>query len=435
MTIGNDTENKDAAAIATWPRAIFALAVAAHAVMFFSLFFGYLNPLFDNSDQQRQAIDFFSIYQGGTRALHGGSIYSWDLGDSVPYAAPYRYLPFLAYTGAAAFNALPPWSAYWLWVSLIEVMLFANAWLTYQLAADRRWGWIAAAMWFAFTPLYLEEYMGQWSFLMATLMLWTAAPLIRGRPSLAGVPWGVSVLIKTNSALLGPIFLRLRQWRVLAATVAALVLFNAPYFLMHDGEARYFWNLNFGLYSRDVPRIASFMGSGDLGGYSLMRAVWVTFDLTAQDTPRWLVRAVISSVVSVSLASTFMPRRPDVVALFAIWPSVFFLVYSLTWEHHYVMLMPALAMLVALSPRHRATALMVFVFVALPTPYWVFQHEFSPPSSGLLAASNAELFWPRWAAIMYHGSKVVPVLALWVALCSQQIGERRAEHAGSRLES
>jgi hypothetical protein len=294
---------------------------------------------------------------------------------------------------------------------------------------------VAAALWFVFTPLYLEEYMGQWSFLMATLMLWTVAGLTRGRDALGGTAWAVSVLLKSNSALLGPIFLRLRQWRVLVATAVALVAFNTPYFLVHGGDARFFWDENFGLYWRDSPGRDALMVTGDLGGIAWMRSVWFSFDLTAQDTPGWLVLTAVASVVSVSLAATFLPRRPDIVALFATWSSVFFLAYSGTWEHHYVMLLPALAMLVALSPEHRVTALIVFVFVALPTPYWLFQHSYSHPPPGLVLAHSAEFYWPRWAAIAYHSVKIVPVFGLWVALCSGQIGTWRAERDARRPAS
>ena len=71
-----------------------------------SLFWGYLDPLFDNSNNQFQAIDFFSIYEAGNRALHNESVYfgNPELSPVVPYAAFYRYLPMFAYTFAVPAN-------------------------------------------------------------------------------------------------------------------------------------------------------------------------------------------------------------------------------------------------------------------------------------------------------------------------------------------
>lgn len=412
-----------------WMRLIFVAAVIVHVVMFVSLFQGYLNPLFDNADQQRQAIDFFSIYQGGTRALHLQGIYSWTIPDSVPYAAPYRYLPVFAFTGGIAFNALRPWAGYWLWVDLIEIMLVANAWMTFRMTRDRSWRWVAAALWFVFTPVYLEEYMGQWSFLMATLMFWTAVTLAEGRRALSGAWWGASVLIKTNSALLGPIFLRLRQWRVLFAVGAALVVFNVPYFAFHPHDGRYFWDTNFGQFNTTAQDRLSYLNSGELGAVAFLRTVWLSFDTNASRMPVSIERAFVLAVIALSFAATFLPRRTDVIALFGVWSCSFFLVYF-AWEHHYVMLLPALVLLVALRPGYRLVALAAFVILALPTPYVIFEHYYGvvppdPPPFGY----SPQWSWPAWAGIVDHAAKTLPVMMLWSALVAQLLREWWRERA------
>ncbi len=422
-----------------WPRRLLLLAIAIHLAMFLSLFFGYLNPLFDNSDMQKQAVDFFSIYQGGDFALHGHSIYGWVTPyDHVPYHAPYRYLPFFAYTGAILFNALPPWPAYWRWVALLEVLLVANAWLTWRLAPDRRWGLVAASLWFMFTPFYLEEYMGQWSFLMATLMLWAGVALWRGRAALSGLPWMLSVLIKTNSALLGPIFLRLRQWRVLALAAVLVVALNVPYFIARPHDGRVFWDMNFGSYWKESPGRNAVMNSGDLGGVAYIRNAWLIVDENASDMPGTVERVVVLGVIGLSLAATFLPRRPDALSLFAVWSSAFFLVYF-AWEHHYVMLLPALALLVALRKEYRGVALFAFVMVALPTPYFLFQHFLSdaPPGYQDLGVSP-QAYWPSWATVVDHAVKPLPVFVLWGTLVWDQVAgwwtQRRPSAAAAAVQ-
>lgn len=409
---------------------IFAAAVALHVAMFGSLFFGYLDGLFDNSEIWPKGIDFFSIYQGGTFALHGHTIYDWTAADSVPYAAPYRYLPFFAYTVGAAFTVLPPWTGYWLWVSLIEVMLVANARASFRVAPERRWGWIAASLWFAFSPVYLELYLGQWSFLMATLMLWTALLLHRGEAALSGVAWGASLLIKTNSALLGPIFLRLRQWRVLVLSGAALVLLNVPYFIFRPDDIAVFMESNFGQYYTDPPSRIFLLSSGDFSGMAYLRTVWLSLDANAADLPSWISRPVVLAIVGASFAATLLPRRFDVIAVFAIWICSYFLLYP-AWEHHYVMLLPALALLVALRPEYRGVALFAFVMTAIPTPYFLFQQYLSDAPAQLPPAVGPQAYWPEWAAIVHHAMKPVPVFVLWGVLVWDQLSTWRQNRAAA----
>ncbi len=408
-----------------WPRILFAGAVALHAVMLLSLFGGYLDPLFHDSDRYPRSIDFYSVYQAGDGLLHGRSIYDWPAPpDVVPFSFPYRYLPFVAYAIALPLNALPPERSYWVWVAAIEAMVVVNARVTYGLAPDRRWGWIAAAMWLAFTPLYLELYMGQWSFLMATLMMLTAAFVVRSEAVSAAVAWPLSLLIKTNSALLAPVFLRLRQWKALGGGAIALVALNVPYFVLRPGDGRAFWDVNFRDYWTTPEDRFHSVNTGDLGLTGLVRSVWLTFDGGATDTPEWLGLIVVVAVVGLSLYATFRGGR-DAVVLIAIWLAAYFLVYSDVWEHHYVMLLPALVLVVARRPDLRVYALAAFVLIALPTPYWLFEHWLSdrPPDSRLLAP---ELYWPEWAQVAYHATKAVPALAFWGALVAGAIrGESR----------
>ena len=403
-----------------WVHVLFGAAVVIHVVMFCSLFYGYLNPLFDNSTTQLQGVDFFSIYQAGTRAVHGQGIYTWPAANSVPYAAPYRYLPFFAFTGAAAFNLLPAVSGYWLWVDLIEVMVAANVWLTFRITPDRNWRWVAAALWLVFTPLYLEEYMGQWSFLMATLMLWTAVALERGRAGLSATSWGLSVLIKSNSALLGPIYLRMRQWRVLFGLGAALVLLNLPYFVLRPGDGRYFWDFNFAPFFGSASSRLNLVNSGDLSAVSLIRTAWLSLDGGAARVPPTVEHGFIAAIIVLSFCATLLPRRLDVVALFAVWSCSFFLVYF-SWEHHYVMLLPALVLLVALRPQYRLVALFAFVCVALPTPFAIFQHYYATPQPEGYGITSPQWQWPAWAAVIDHVTKPVPVLILWSVLVCEPL--------------
>ena len=122
-----------------------------------------------------------------------------------PYSVAYRYVPAFAYMFAAPVSAAPPWWAYWGWVAFNELLLVANAYVTWRIGGRGRWGLIGASMWFMFTPFYLHQYMGQFTFLMATALLWAGIGVVRGREIVAGVPWLASLITKSSTALLSPL--------------------------------------------------------------------------------------------------------------------------------------------------------------------------------------------------------------------------------------
>ncbi len=432
-----------------WPYLLLAAAVLAHVGMMGSLVWGYLNTLFDNSHVVPQGVDFFSVYEGGHSALENRSVYHFDGSDTsvTPYHNPFRYLPFTAYVIGVPLNALPAWSAYWSWVTLNELLLLVNAYLTWQVAGRGKWGLIGASMWFIFTPFYVEQYVGQFSFLMATSFLLAGIGLARGREFLSGVPWAISIVTKSNSALLLPLFVRVGWWRpvALAATFVGL---NLLYFVAYSRDLVYFIWLNVG-HGFDLgfldyepgpgemrfvvdadQRLFKFAG-GDLGLPALFRNTYLAIESTATSSPAVFSLALVAAIVCIGLAATFMSRRPDALVIFSIWVLTFFLVY-VAWEHHYVMVLPVLTLLVALRPASRQVALVVFVIIALPSPYWLMNtiSGATLPPGGLASIQEA---WPVWSVVLQHVSKPLPVVALWAHLVYVQVWSDKRPKMNSRL--
>jgi hypothetical protein len=111
-------------------------------------------------------------------------------------------------------------------------------------------------------------------------------------------------------------------------------------------------------------------------------------------------------VVAASLGATFLPReRPHFIDLFALWSAAYYLVY-VAWEHHYVMLLPALVLLVVFRPQYRVVALACFVLLTLPTPYYLMHRD----------AAGTGASWPDWADVLQHATKPLPALAFWALL-------------------
>ncbi len=172
-------------------------------------------------------------------------------------------------------------------------------------------------------------------------------------------------------------------------------------------------------------RIFPFL-TGDVGLARMMRTTWLTLFTDSSGPPQWLTFMWVAFVVAVTVAATIASRRAAVSSLVAMWLCVYFLAATSVWEHHYVMLLPGLVLLVALEPSQRAVALVVFVLVALPTPYALFE--------GWLASGPAEFApetgWPDWAALVYHAAKPIPVLWLWSLLCWTALQTGRGEATG-----
>ena len=280
------------------------------------------------------------------------------------------------------------------------------------------WGVVAAAMWLVFTPFYLEQFMGQFSFLMATALLWTGIGILRQRELLASVPWVASLVVKSNSALVAPLLLRLGWWRTLAAGVGAVGL-NAFYFLWRPGDFQKFVDMNLtNEFNRPGLRLQYWPAQHGLT--DLIENTYLAVEVNALKTPLAYTLIPVAAIIAVSLATTFFARRIDPLALFAIWSAAFFLVYNDVWEFHYVMLLPALVLLVAVRPSLRLVALAVFVATALPLPYWLMNHVWNtgPLPEELLLVQNA---WPTWGVIFVHAAKPIPVALFWMYLVISQL--------------
>ena len=310
---------------------------------------------------------------------------------------------------------MPPWWAYWGWVAFYELLLVVNAYVTWRIAPRGTWGLVATAMWFVFTPFFVEQYMGQFSFLMATALFWFGVGIIRGRESIAGVSWVISLLTKSNSALLAPLLLRLGWWRSLAGGAVAIAL-NSMYFIWRPEDFAVFYERNFGTFLNESGERFLRFDPGSHGVLSLFRNSFLALDTTATDLPPAFAIALAIGVIGYSLEVTFFARRTDPLLVFSIWVCAFFLFYQV-WEFHYVMLLPVLVLLVAFRPAARPWALAAFVLLAIPTPYWLLNNVWNtgPVPGGFFVLSVQDV-WPAWGVILYHAVKPVPVVVLWTYL-------------------
>jgi hypothetical protein len=355
-----------------------------------------------------RGLDFYSMYQAGYNARHGQDIYEGDpakISVVVPYFTPYRYLPPDAYTLGAALSLLPPLRAYELWVVLVELTLLACAAGSFYVArATPDLAARLAAMWLVFSPYYLELFMGQFSLVQAALifvMLLAANQTPTVSWSFDGA-WIASILWKINTVVFGPVLVRLRRWRALVAAGLSTAAVTLPYFTIFPAHLGDFLNNNFG----------NTVAGHELGNLGLRQLVYELLAVVgagagAQQTAQVML---IVAVGLTALALTFWPRRarPPVVDLLCLWLVAFFLISPQVWEHHYVMLLPALVL--AYWQRPGWWVLVIWLLLALPTTF-----RFTALQPAIAANHDLRGFMlaPAWPLVLEHASKALPALALF----------------------
>jgi len=402
-------------------------AIVVHALFVASLVgpTHFLNPLFPEGMHnigEGQGSDFFAFYQAGRYVLEGRDIYQRPMDDPdrvVPYAYFYRYFPFVAYTLGVALNALPPWPAYWLWIAVVEACLIACIAATRRLARDPTLFAYLACMWLVYTPFYMEQYMGQLTFVMAALVFAMALAHDRGRDRAFDRLWTATVLLKHLTLLFVPVFVALRRWRTIAVTLGLLVAATVPYYVVRASSVGTFAHDNFDLSLYPYP--------GNFGALALLMVLKARVFPQASEAlayvgpikvtlTRALVLATMAAPALVSLWVTFRRKPLDVLEALGLWTMAYFFAFREVWEYHYVLLLPFFVLYYA---RTRSRTLwFIYALAAMPTAFVLYD----------VAGENPEASWSAFEHILNHAFKVVPLVwfFVWTAL-----GRSRASAGGA----
>ncbi len=396
---------------------LFAIGCLVHALFLLSLRFGWLNPLFNDCAHRFGAgDDFFSIYAAGAEALHGASIYHFGTHiGSVPYAYPFRYAPAVAFALAAPLALLPSIRAYALWLVLLEMALVRNIRLTLQAGPDRVRTRGAAAMWLLFSPLYLELFVGQFTFLTGSLVFWAylAWREKSGEPRASGdLFWSAAVLLKMMPLVFLPIALLRGRARAAALTLALLLGTSALYFLAHPSD----WLLFAATNAAPSPQVhAGNMGlmallfrlaNHSLPLYHLCRSlVLLTLALAAGLLTYRAIQAVKEARVAPDAPEAAEEFEVRLLWLYAGLTCIFLLGYQDVWEHHYTLLLGPFVLL-ALRGEKRWLWLPAYMVAALPTLF-VF---YDVPA--LVFNADPEPLWTGATSLLHHLQK--PLAPLWL---------------------
>jgi hypothetical protein len=391
------------------PQAVLAALIVHVALVVATLTGG--GEVFNDASERRlgRGADFYALYEAGYAVRDGRSVYARPVGHA-PYSYGYRYLPFLGYTLGPAVTVLPPEAAYWSWVVVLEAVFLAVAWLTLARAPPSRRPAVAF-VWALSTPFCLELFIGQFSFVTGALVAIALLALDEGRAARAGGAWTASLLVKTNSLLVAPVFAARGRWGLLAGAAGAVAALNAPYFVLEPGsfaDARE----NLAVITDPAPTFAGALG--------LQTVISTVLSGGAREIVSLTAIAVLSAPVV-----WLVWRRPDPLVGGLALMCLHFVIYPEVWEHHYSLLLPLLALVIAMRADLARPLVALALLIDLPTPYFVLEHMARDSRGYDPRAFDPEPAWPDAGIAIYHAWKIVPVLGV-LAVCAAWLARARA---------
>jgi hypothetical protein len=162
----------------------------------------------DSTHRSGQASDFFTHYQASFNYWQGRSLYQQiQLSEEkvVPYCYDkFRFFPSSPWLVGAWITSFSPWRSYWIWILINEILLGLMLFFAWRWEPTRFHYSFLLGM--AFTPLYLEWYMGQFSFVVAASLFFIGYGLSQKKAYLTAFAFYGSVFIKYYGVILIPFF-------------------------------------------------------------------------------------------------------------------------------------------------------------------------------------------------------------------------------------
>ncbi len=352
-----------------------------------------------------RGVDFNAVYMAGRYAREGRNLYTVPYYEAgVPHTR-FRYTPPVAFVLGVPFSLIPNFlTASKIWVLITEVLFVINILLSVRFCANERRILAATLLWLCFFPYAVEIYMGQFSFLTASLVFWSVLALWRNRRPLSTLLWLPAILLKIFPLCLLPIF-----WRKAGSvnTLAALTLISlltVPYFLTHPTDAQDFITLN--LQIGTAPPTVPYLGNQ--GFYHLALQI---LKGAPEETIRLLpfIFRVAGFVLLCLFLYLCLTGKRDIISLFAIGMVLFFIISPEVWEHHYVLLMPFFVLYFITREKVGGGFIAAYILCALPTLF-IFLDLSGPFGTGKTLPLNSLLPY------VYFTIKPLGVLIFFVIL-------------------
>jgi len=380
-------------------RLLLAAVVVAHLGIVYSIASSdrpIIWPLHNDTIHRAAKADFYAVYHAAVNVSRGLSPYDASPDGVTPYYYPFRYLPIVAHAARPLLQLSPP-SAWFLWIVVIETLLFLLIFaLKKPLGHSNKWV-LTATLLLLSSPYFLELFIGQFTF--AVVAACALAILLPHRGFFYG-----AVLLKVFPLVVLPAYLRQGQWKHIMTTLLVLAVATVPFAYSHPADLTIFFNTNF----RPV-------GGLDSGNYGVLRLVHLlAVDLNFNSLLVHWDRAVAVARLLTFAACCWLvwtSRARQLVLGAAALLLAHFVTYQHVWEHHLSAVLVLGALLLTLPALSKRDELLLFTGLtlgALPTPFAFFDVAKDP------AVWDPSIAWPRYSAYVLVLCKVIPTLIFFL---------------------
>jgi alpha-1,2-mannosyltransferase len=298
-----------------------------------------------------------------------GKLYSWQLHPGIKFT----YTPFAALVFAA--GSLLPWAVLkWLMTVASLVALAATVWLTLgalgwrgRRRATALAGIVAAGLWME--PVQRALHLGQIELLLMLLIVWDMCQPDGRRWKGAGI--GIAAGIKLVPLIFIPYLVLTGRLRQAAAATAALSGTVMIGFVFLPRASAKWWLTGYFWHAGNVGEVGSLLNQ------SLLGLVTRATGSAVHATPVWLGLSAVIAVAGLGAAAV-LDRRGHTVAGWLTCALTGLLVSPISWDHHWVWVVPAIALFTDTAVRATGAARRAWwvlaaaaasLFAAWPYPY------------------------------------------------------------------
>jgi Glycosyltransferase family 87 len=353
------------------------------------------------------ALDFRIYMWGGHAVLHDSRLYL-----ALAYGHWFTYSPFAAMVFVPV-AALPLAVARVLW-DLVSVAALAYSCVLILKLAGRPpsrlmvAGVVAAAM--ALDPVWETLFLGQVNLILLALILTDIWLVSRGSPGLAvGTGVGLAAAIKLTPAIFIVFFLLAGRTRAAVVAAATFVLCGLAGFAVAPHASTLYWEH----LSHDTSRV----GAPYISNHSPYAAS-IRIAGGQGHIGWWWIGVSLAFAVAGLAVATVLVRRGDWLAAAAVTGTTGLLVSPISWAHHWVWVLPALALLLRAGYRVAAAAGYLLFSVA---PFWFTPH-----------AAGAREYGFHWLLTLVANCFLIAGLAFLAFMGLAEL--RRRRRAGSEGE-
>jgi hypothetical protein len=385
-----------------------SLLAITHFVLLYLVLTRHLDFLFnDAAHRLGPGTDFHVYYNAGKEWLLGNGAYGHGP------AFGFRYHPLFAALFGITLSQLSVSAAFAIWVIIQEICFFFVGWRLAFFMRDWKCLLISRIILVFFSPYYLEAYMGQSTFITASLLIGAFELLSVGRTWPFTALLIFSIIIKPIGLVFFPYLLFRKLYKEATVAVIVIIITAAPFFLMDEHS----WSTFLAINLRSITAAGWVVNAGNQGFHGFITNLGTrlseipTSKLSSFKELPLFWQALLSLLpVFFVLCSGFISwkHRHNLGLAVFLWSAIYLLGYKDVWEHSYSFACLGLLWLYAAEVIPVKILFAFVLLMALPTGF-LFYNVPLPPGP-----SDPEHSWSMPISMLHHATKSIPLLTLYI---------------------